>query len=177
MSDTLFHWVERAATWPFVVLLFILFLTCSQGFEWRRAKLGSENSSLDSRFWYSETQAQCFFECIGERGRHLYAVTEVTLDLLFPLVYGTLFAAMMVHLYPRSSAHLLVMVPLVTAALDLVENVTLACLAWQFDGHVSTVIRFAALVTAGKTVLFIGSAVLLLAGAVLGIGRSASLSD
>src|SRR6478752_157815 len=89
MSNALSNLLERLATWPAVTLLFVLFLLCSQGFELRHKSLGFENPGLDSRFWYSPEEARDFFEAIGERGRRLYAITEVTLDLAFPLVYGS----------------------------------------------------------------------------------------
>lgn len=99
MSDTIYNLLERTASWPIVALLFVLFVICAQGFELRRKSLGYENTSLDSSFWYSPNDARDFFNAIGERGRHIYATTQVTLDLFFPLIYGTLFAALIINIY------------------------------------------------------------------------------
>lgn len=174
MLDAIYNQLERIATWPIVVLLFVVFVLCAQGFELRRKSLGYDNPSLDGRLWYSPDDARDFFDSIGERGRRIYATTEITLDLLFPLVYGTLFAAMMIHLYSRDSARVLILVPLLTVVADLLENFTAAYLAWQFDGRSSPITKGAAIFTATKTVLFIVSHLVLLVGALKAIRHSYS---
>jgi hypothetical protein len=172
MWDSLYILLERWATWPVVALLFVMFLLCAQGFEWRRKTLGYENRGLDSRFWYSPDEARDFLQNIGERGRRIYVATQLTLDIVFPLIYGTLFAALIVHLYARENAKILVLVPLLTVAADLLENVTTAYLAWQFDGQASPVARGVAIVTAAKSSLFALALILIGAGALLAIWRT-----
>jgi len=95
---------------------------------------------------------------------------------VFPLVYGALFSALLLRVYPRPIAAWLVWIPLVTVAADLLENVTLAGLAWRFDGRASPIAQVAAVATAGKTVLFVGSLLLLLVGGGLGIGRAGKVT-
>ena len=116
-----------------MALLFGIFVLCSGGFDWRSKRLGCENRALDARFWYSPEQACVFFNAIGPTGRRIYAMTQVTLDLVFPLTYGTLFALLIVHVYDQSLAGTLVWVPVLAAITDLLENVTTAFLAWQFN--------------------------------------------
>jgi hypothetical protein len=163
--------LERIATWPAVALLFILFIICAQGFEWRHKNLGRENRSLDGSFWYSPDEARDFLRDIGERGRRVYIATELTLDILFPLVYGTLFAALLIHVYARESGKFLVLVPFLTVVCDVLENITTAYLAWQFDGRTSPVARFAAVLTATKSSLFILSLILIFLGALVASWR------
>jgi hypothetical protein len=165
MWDSLHSSLERFATWPAVALLFILFIMCAEGFELRRKSLGYENRALDGRFWYSPDDASDFLRAIGEHGRRIYAVTELTLDILFPLVYGTLFAALIIHVYARESGKFLVLVPLLAVVFDVLENITTAYLAWQFDDRTSPVARGAAVLTATKSGLFILSLILIVIGA------------
>lgn len=172
MWDSFYSLLERCATWPVVALLFVLFLLCAQGFEWRRKSLGHQNRGLDSRFWYSPDEARDFLGNIGERGRRIYVVTQLTLDIVFPLIYGTLFAALIIHLYARENAKILVLVPLLTVVADVLENVTTAYLAWQFDGRASPVARGAAILTAAKTSLFVVALLLIGAGALCAIWRT-----
>lgn len=167
MWDSLHSALEHFATWPAVALLFILFIMCAQGFEWRRKTLGYENLALDGRFWYSPDDANDFLRNIGAVGRRIYAVTELTLDILFPLVYGTLFAALIIHVYARDSGRFLVLVPLLTVVFDVLENITTAYLAWQFDGQTSPVARGAAVLTATKSGLLILSLTLIFIGALI----------
>lgn len=172
MWDSFFSLLERYATWPVVALLFVLFLLCAQGFEWRRKILGYENPGLDSRFWYSPGEARDFFQNIGESGRRIYVATQLTLDIVFPLIYGTLFAALIIHIYARENAKILVLVPLLTVAADLLENATTVYLASQFDGQASPVARGAATFTAAKTSLFFLAIILIGLGALLAIWRT-----
>lgn len=172
MRDAIHNLLERRGTWPVVALLFILFLLCSQGFEWRRKTFGYENRALDGRFWYSPDEARDFLRDIGERGRSIYAATELTLDLLFPIIYGALFGILILHVYSRGTARNLVLVPLLTAAADVLENLTAAYLAWQFDGRASAVARAAAVFTAAKSGLLVLSLILILVGALAAIRRT-----
>ena len=172
MPDIIYNQLESIATWPVVALLFIIFIIGAQGFELRHKSLGYENPGLDGRLYYSPDDARDFFNAIGPRGRRTYALTQITLDLVFPLTYGTLFAALIIHLYAPNRARMLVLIPLLTVVADLLENITTAYLAWQFDGRASSLTRGAAVFTAVKSVFFLLSLVLLLAGAVIGIWRS-----
>ena len=166
MLERLYNRLERLANWKAVALLSALFAACTLGFDWRSKRLGSENPGLDGRGWYSPEGARDFFRNVGEEGRRLYYTTELTLDLLFPLVYGALFASLIVYLYRRESAKRLVLIPLLAAAADVPENVTLSYLAWQFDGRASPLARGAAVLTALKTGLFVLALVFILWGAV-----------
>jgi hypothetical protein len=159
------------ATWPKVSLLFFLFLLCMRGFNWRQEALGCENKVLDARFWYTPDEAQCLFRRLGVESRRLYAITELTLDLIFPVVYGVLFAFLLIHLYPRQHVQALLLIPLAAMMLDIVENVLIAYLALSFDGSGSPVTRVAAVFTSAKFVCFLLSLVLILAGSALGIYR------
>lgn len=171
MGSVLYGVFDQIATWPSVALLFGIFVLCSGGFNWRSKRLGCENPALDARFWYSPEQARMFFKAIGPAGRRIYAMTQVTLDIVFPLTYGTLFALLIVHVYDQSVAQTLVWVPVLAAIIDLLENATTAFLAWQFDDRASPLAWVAAVFTAVKTVLFGVGLVLIVLGAVRLIGH------
>ncbi|MEZ6058194.1 MAG: hypothetical protein R3C01_15960 [Planctomycetaceae bacterium] len=72
-----------------------------------------------------------FLTTIGESGRRLYAWSEVTMDLAFPIVYGTLLAVWLYRRYsPQWSARLL-WLPLTAAVVDILfENSITAYLAF-----------------------------------------------
>ena len=167
MLDSLHSSFAHFATWPIVALLFIVFLICTQGFEWRRKTLGYETRALDGRFWYSPAEARDFLHHIGPNGRRIYAVTELTLDILFPLVYGTLFAALIIQVYAPDRGKFLLLVPLLAAVFDVLENITTAYLAWQYDGRTSPIARGAAVFTATKSALLLLSLILIAIGAII----------
>lgn len=172
MLDRFYNQLEHWASWQVVALLFVLFIICAQGFEWRRKQLGYENPGLDSRGWYSPLEVRDFLHNIKEEGRRIYYRTELSLDLLFPLVYGALFASLITHVYVRESARFLVLVPLLAVICDVLENILLAYLAWQFDERTSPIARAAAMATAAKSGLFVLSLLLILGGALWTIGHT-----
>jgi hypothetical protein len=159
------------ATWPVVCLLFLAFIVCFQLFDWRRQKLGSETKVLDASFWYNPSDAKQFFEKIGEKGRTLYASTELSVDFVFPLVYGTLFAIFIVRVFSAEWAKWLVLIPLVTTATDLIENSILAYMAWSYTGQASSVTWIAAVFTSAKSLCFAASLIIILIGGLCGIFR------
>ena len=176
MWEASYNLLERWGTWPVVALLFILFILCSQGFEYRRKVLGFENRALDSRFWYSPVETRDFLKAIDERDQRVfYAATELTLDILFPILYGALFSILLIRVYAPQNAKNVVIIPLLAAAADILENLTAAYLALQFNGEPSSVARVATVFTAAKWVLGILSAILILLGAVATIWRTSRL--
>jgi hypothetical protein len=169
---SLYRLISRLAGWPMVALLSVALVLCAQGFVWRQEALGWQNQVLDMRYWYTPAEAQRFFEDLGSQGRHLYAITQVTLDFIFPLAYGVWFAILMVRLYGPERAGLL-FAPLLTVVADLSENVLTASLAWHYAGQASALAWLAAVGTATKSVLFVITLVLLLIGSVRGFtGRT-----
>ena len=57
-------------------------------------------------------------------------MTELTLDLVFPLLYGALFAAPLARLATPGWRRWLIALPVGAAGADLLENFTIAYLAW-----------------------------------------------
>ena len=166
----LYQTIERLATWPVTALLVIVMLLCSQGFTWRSGALGYEIRTLDVRGWYTPEDVQQLMAELGESGRQLYAITEVTLDLVFPLAYGTLFSILILRLYNSRRAYLLLF-PLGAMTADLLENLTAAILALTYSGEASPLAWFAAVCTVIKFFCFLVSVLLILAGGIAGLRK------
>ena len=131
--------------------------------------------SLDVRsLGYTRTEAGELLDALGPDGRRIYAWTEVTLDLVFPFVYGLLFAIPLVRLYEPRQAWVLLF-PLAGMAFDLLENVTVATLAWTYQqGQESGLATAASAFTRMKTLFLLLSLLLVLVGGVRGLGRQVS---
>jgi hypothetical protein len=164
----LYDLITSLEHWLPIAILLGAFIVCVQLFNMRRKRLG--NKTLDERFWWTPLDAQSLFQALGPDRRNLYAITQVTLDLVFPPVYGTLLALLIVYLYTEPHARLLCWVPLLTAAADYLENFATAFLAWNYveDRPLSviwaTVSRFAPYCTASKFLLLGTCLVLILVG-------------
>ncbi|GAC1501810.1 MAG: hypothetical protein NVS2B14_14400 [Chamaesiphon sp.] len=50
---------------------------------------------LDFQFWYSPERAYEMLEEYGEKGRKLYALSVLTLDFVFPIIYSLFFAVIL----------------------------------------------------------------------------------
>ena len=79
---------------------------------------------------YTPTKLRDYFAAIGPKGRALYAWTQPTLDLLFPLAYGSLFVGLLARIFPHRTRW--VWVPGYMAVADLCENAVLTVLALTF---------------------------------------------
>ena len=133
MLDPLLALIDRAGTWKGIAILVVLSLGCFYGFGARLERLSAYSGGksfeqikiLDARYWYTPAQARTFFENLGPAGRNIYAISELTLDLVFLATYGLLFAVLIRNLYPPKLAWLVVL-PFAASTFDLLENVTLA---------------------------------------------------
>ena len=169
MLGGLHTFVGRIATWPAVALLFIGYVLCSLGFTARSDRLGNNPPLLDVRYWYNTASVQALFEKLGQEGRSFYALTEVTLDLAFPFIYGALLLVLIYRLFEPKPARILLLVPLVGMISDLLENVSVALMAWTYTGSEPGFASVATLFTLAKNVLVRLALVTVLVGAIRAI--------
>jgi hypothetical protein len=130
MWDFIYGKLETIVTWQIFAVLSVLFIFCYLGFEWRRQTIGEQIIPFDTRYWYTPREAADLLNAMGERGRRIYAITQITLDFLFPFVYGGLLIIVFFAFYQNPKY--LLLIPLLTVVADLLENITTAYLAWSF---------------------------------------------
>lgn len=131
MCDSLYQRINRIANWRIGIFLFLANLACIAAFNWRHHQLKLEPP--DAKRHYSPDELYAFLGGIGENGRQLYAWTQITLDVIYPVVYCLLFAVLLVVLYRWEKLRCVVWLPLLTGIFDLLENVTTAYLAATFN--------------------------------------------
>ena len=169
MTASIRAMLERWAT-PRVALAALAVATaCIAGLAWRRDRLGGLEL-LDSRSWYTPGEAAALFEALDRLdagARTLYAATGLTIDLAFPLAYGLLFAILLVRLF-RAPFFLL---PLATAAADVLENAAVAALALSYAGAPSLLAWPAAAFTLVKALCGYAGLAATLVGAVRWLWR------
>jgi len=122
----------KIADWPVLSLLFVAFIFCNACFGWRQEELGFENELLDGKFRYKPGEVVTLMANLGEEGRNIYAATELTLDMLFPMVYGGIIAILMLRLFAIGSGRKLLILPLISVVADVLENTTIVFLALGF---------------------------------------------
>ena len=132
MTVSIHAMLKRWATRRVVLAALAVAAACIAGLIWRRDRLGGLEL-LDSRVSYTPGEAAALFEALDgldAGARTVYAATGLTIDMAFPLAYGLLFAILLVRLF-RAPFFLL---PLATAAADVLENATVAVLALSYAG-------------------------------------------
>jgi hypothetical protein len=166
MFGRLHAFVGRIATWPAVALLFIGFVLCTLGFTARSERLGNNPPLLDVRYWYAPADVKALFDKLGQDGLSFYALTEVTLDLAFPFIYGGLLLILIYRLLEPKPARILLLVPLVGMISDLLENFSIALMAWTYTGGAPGFASFATVFTLTKNSLVRLALVIVLVGAI-----------
>ncbi len=126
---------------------------CVAGLVWRNARLAGLDL-LDSRGWYTPAEAAALFDALDHldtSARAVYATTALTIDMVFPVCYGMLFAVLLSRLY-RGGPPLHLLAPAVASA-DALENIAVAALALSHDGAPTPLAWPAAVFTLVKTLL------------------------
>ena len=161
--------LERCATRRVGLASLAGIAACVAGLVWRGERLGGLDL-LDSRGWYTPQEAAALFDALDRldaNARLVYAATGLTIDMAFPVVYGLLFAILLVRLF-RTPVYLL---PIALAAADVLENLIVGALALGHDGAPSPLAWPAAAVTLVKTVLIAATGAALAVGAVRWLRR------
>ena len=158
--------LERLATRRVVFPTLLVALLCVAGFHWRDARLGGLEL-LDTRQWYTPEQAAALFGALDRfdsRARAVYAWTEVSIDLIFPVAYGLLFALLLLRVFDRGRPFYLL--PIAGAAADVFENLSIALLASTYDGAPTSWARVAAAFTLLKSGLLLATLAVAFGGAI-----------
>jgi hypothetical protein len=133
------------ATWPVIGLMALLLLMGQGQFSLRTHALGPGADTLDGKYQgYTPEQAHAWLCRMGESGRALYFQTQLTLDLAFPIVYGSLLAGLLARGWPCAWARRLVWVPFLTVLADYAENFQSAYLACRFHPNVISAVGYGA---------------------------------
>ena len=137
--------VERYAILRVALAALAGVAACVAGLLWRQDRLGGL-PLLGSRTRYTPADATALFEALDRldaNARAVYAATGLTIDMVFPTAYGLLFTILLIRLF-RAPFFLL---PLATAAADVLENATVAVLALDYAGAPSPLAWLAAAFT------------------------------
>lgn len=131
---------------------------------------------FDLQFSYTPEQALTMLKAYGEQGRPLYALVDLTLDVVYPLVTFLLFGALLTFLLRRgfpnnATMQKLALLPLGTLLMDYLENVCVVTMLMTFPNTSTLVAQLSSLFTTTKWI-FVGlTFVVTLIGAVAWLAR------
>jgi len=103
---------------------------------------GSSAPPLDLEFAFSPQKAYEYVESYGETGRKLYAISALTIDIAYPIIYSTLFALIILFFLKRtyqSNTKLkkIALMPFAAAGADFFENsgIAIMLLTYPSSSH------------------------------------------
>ena len=124
---------------------------------------------LDMRPGYPQDAAYHLFDVLGQTGRSAYLKMLWTVDLLLPALFG-LFLASAIRRGAFRAWH---SIPLVAAACDYAENITITILLLRYPMHEPAVAQLASIFTVTKLVLYAAGLLLAACGFLVRIIKTA----
>lgn len=128
--------------------------------------------TLDVLPGYSPAYLAEVLSTYGDVGRSAYAMSLMTLDMLFPISYGIFFALLVRRVYlnlnvPVGLVNAMMVMPLLSMVLDWIENSTFVYLISVYPAQPLVVAQFVSLVTLVKVSLYASTTISLVIGSLL----------
>lgn len=106
------------------------------------------------QMFYEPSMVGFYLASIGEAGRSWYMINQLTLDLLFPLAYGSAYIALFLWLMKKAEVNIilyrLALIPLAIVVSDIIENVTIVVSIAKFPAIPGWLESGAAIASAAK---------------------------
>jgi hypothetical protein len=149
MMETLTQLLARLANWKTIAILILIALPFNLViFPMRSARLkelaGKSTPIIDVMFAYTPAQVYELVPAYGEQGRQLYALTELTADLVYPIIYNSLLSLLMAIIFrgafsSGSKLHKLPLLPLASWLADYLENVGITTILSSYPQELDAV--------------------------------------
>lgn len=161
----------RSRRWWILVLLALFLFTNGYVFPTVASRIAeyagiASFRPLDLTPAYSPDYAYASLASLGDDGRRLYAMVELTIDVVYPIVYALLFFLLARAMLARSLPaprwlERAILLPFLPAALDIIENAFILALILEFPERHDGVARLASVITTSKLLSLIATLALL----------------
>ncbi|MEO7175319.1 MAG: hypothetical protein ABIV51_05680 [Saprospiraceae bacterium] len=131
--NSLLRLIDRIANWK-SLLLFLAAYIFMIGFVLKNAEAkinemaGQTVGVIDLTMGFDPQKTLAMVEAYGAEGRAYYARTEVTADILYPLIYSILFSIILMILYRNRSLRWTAKIPFLVLIFDFCENIFIVSL-------------------------------------------------
>ena len=183
MVTRLSNLLIRLANGRTLLILFLLFiLTTSVIFPLMSSLIedpAGELEKIDTKLYYTSEELYEIMEHYGDQDRRVYALSHLTADVLFPLVYASFFGLLIAYIFQRafpqdSWVQLLNLAPFVLLIFDLIENLGVVILLLAYPTQMGGLACVTGMVTSVKWMLAGITVALPLVGAVVWFFRNIS---
>jgi hypothetical protein len=154
--------LERTASGRRVLLLAIALVCFGGAFRVMGGAIAEQSKEvtdlLDGRLFYAREEVYPTLDKLGPDGRKLYFLNEVTLDLVFPVVYTLLLSQGILYFRKKAGSQwegwrYLALLPFFVMACDYTENGTIVTMISLFPDASPVLAQVASLATTTKWVL------------------------
>jgi hypothetical protein len=133
-----------------------------------RFAVGQEVAPLDGMYdGYSADEAKALFDVLGSDGRTFYALSELSLDVLFPLVYGAWLVIAMWLVWRPPWCFIFTGIIAIACVADLAENGLIAYIALTYSNESQSMMYAANLATLTKWRFLVLAVVVLVLGLIV----------
>jgi len=165
-----------------LILFLLLILTTSVIFPLMSSLIedpAGELEKIDTKLYYTSEELYEIMEHYGDQNRRVYALSHLTADVLFPLVYASFFGLLIAYIFQRafpqdSWVQLLNLAPFVLLIFDLIENLGVVILLLAYPTQMGRLAYVTGMVTSVKWMLAGITVALPLVGAVVWFFRNIS---
>ena len=144
------YWSATPRLITLVVLFFLLNSVVLASFETHIKAYSNGVGVMDLLQWYSPATALEHITAYTEPGRKLYLLAEWTADLIYPPVYGFMFAGILYKLGAGRWSTL----PVYTVLVDYTENIFISIMLTSFPNFSPAVAQVGSTVTSVKWLFF-----------------------
>ena len=110
----------------------------------------SPNAILDLKFGYSQLDVQHLFDNLHKKGRHIYLLSTLFIDIPYLIFYSFYYAVLLNLLLDKkrlNSFRFLIVIPFCIGFFDLLENIGIISLLQNYPNLNNTLVSFSALAT------------------------------
>lgn len=148
MKQTKLNKFKSLSKKKYLFLAFCGTLLCLICFRILENKLGAQ--ILDVLPRYNLNEVEKYFLIYGEEGRRLYAWASLSLDLLFPVCYMTLFIGLILLLTGSNIFRWLIILPIMLGVIDITENIQICFMLIQYPEITDVQVNLASSTTSFK---------------------------
>lgn len=176
MFDKLYQSFREAAKTGNVLILFLACLLFTGiVLPWANGELKSIANGISGAelpFSYSTEQVYTLFKSYGSQGREWYTFMQLTIYVVFPLIYSVLISLLILMLYGKlllkeKFIKVLFLIPAVALLADYIESMCLVLMLVNYPYKLEVVSRMANMCTQAKWILLLLSMALTIIGAIL----------
>ncbi len=162
---TLLNVLTKWATGKSILFLFVLLIVIN---IWVLPAIYPPFETFDLRSSYTADEAYNLIASYGEQGRQYYAVIELTLDLVYPIINALFFSLFTIYtfrrIFPISRLELLPVLGIVVMGADYLENICVVTMLLSYPQRMDPVAQAANLFTVTKFILSYAELILMAIG-------------